>query len=209
MTINARININSQIAFLECLDENMVSELFQRAKFDTLENDLRAHIINDSSIQVVESLYISTIIGSMPYNPSIYITIHENGVEICHVSIHLCPSLIKNTKLKGPIHTTNKQTKNAVQRLHVNKQANGSFIFSLGGVYGKPLSNTTRYYTLKIIDVLNSYFNVMSPDYLGIRKYSANHFWAKNIYTKKQSAISEIRTQNKSKKTHKTRRLRK
>ena len=205
MTTNTKFNINSQLIFLECIDETMISELLQRVKHDTLENDIQSHIINDPSFHAPESLYISTIIGSMPYNPSIYISIHENGIEVCHVSIHMCPSITNIRKLKGPIHTTNKQTNRAVQRLRINKQQDGSFIFSLGGVCGKPLSNKSRYYTLKIIDVLNSYFNISSPDYVGIRKYSSNHFWTKNIYTKKESAVSTIQSQRKLKKTRKLR----
>lgn len=186
------MNINSQIIFLDCLSEPLLSELFQRVKYDRLETDISSHILNDPLFQAPKSLYVYTIIGSFPYNSSIYISIHENGIEICHVSIHLCPTITENTKLKGPIHTTNKLTKHAVQRLRINKQPNGSFIFSLGGYYGNHLSSKTQYYTLKILDVLNSYFDVTSPDYVGIRKYKQNHPWAKDIFAKKQSAIQEI-----------------
>jgi hypothetical protein len=180
-------DIETQFYFFECLNKDMLNAFLQRVATNEIINDI--HTYNN----IENNIKIKAVIGSINTAPSVYISFHENNTKICHVTFHLCPSSI-NKKTKGPLHVVNNSSNKKTQRLKINRLNNGSLLFKLGTAYQeKEITNMAKIYASYVFKVMDDYFNIISPKYLGSISLNTNLYPRLNyIQQKKNNALIKL-----------------
>lgn len=193
--------------FYECLTDDMLNVLLHRASTNRMENDIMKLMEADPNLENEKDIMVLTAVDlTKSEDPLIIVSFYEDAIQVCHLTIHLCPtSLYFNTK--GPLHIVNNTYYRATQRLRIKRRNNKSIIFSLGSFYkgGEP-GNKAKQYTGYAIQVLNKYFNPKNVKYLLKSKTRNNkHPYLNTIRQQQNIAYTSLGKNNPIRKTRRNR----
>ena len=205
---NTSPDIVTQWYFFECLTDELLNVLLYRASTSKLENDIIKRMEDDPNLQNEKDITVVTNVDiSDSEDPYIIILFFEDNIQVCHLTIHLCPTSL-SMYTKAPLHIVNNTYYRATQRLRIKRRNNNSIIISLGSLYnGTQTGDKAKQYTGYAIQVLNDYFNPRKRKYLLKSKLrNIKHPYLNTIRQKQDLAYTSL---GKNNPIHKTRRNRK